>query len=140
VSTYPPATREDHDTFCTTEKWDLVRGATGKPVTHHRTYELPLHDGRILRTRISRPINGSEYGKSLWSHILRNQLEVSARVFFDCAHGGILPDRGVPVAPEGALPLYILRELIDRVGLTPEEASGFSLQEAEKRIARHWLA
>lgn len=138
MSKHPPATREDHDAFCATEVWDLVRGATGKPVTHHRTYELSLPDGRILRTRISRPINTSEYGKSMWSHILKTQLEVSVPVFRNCVNNAVLPNRGVTVAPEGALPLYLLRELIDRFGISPEEASRLTVQEAEKRVARHW--
>ena len=55
MSKHPRATREDHDDFCTTEGWILVRGATGKPVQHHRTYELALPDGSILRSRPTTP-------------------------------------------------------------------------------------
>lgn len=54
---HPTPTRQDHDEFCANEKWELVRGSRGKPVTHHKTYELTLWDSRILRTRISRPLS-----------------------------------------------------------------------------------
>ena len=38
-------------------------------------YELTLPDGRVLLTRISHPVNRETYGPSIWSHILREQLE-----------------------------------------------------------------
>ena len=118
----PVATREDHDDFCTNEKWTLVRGASGKPVRHHRTYELVLWDGRILRTRISRPVDRTEYAASMWSHILREQLDVTADVFWECAREGVLPDRGGPAAvtPLKSVPLYLVREL-SRLGVSESE-------------------
>jgi len=119
---HPVPTREDHDDFCTTEKWRLVRGSTGKPVAHHKTYELTLWDGRILRTRISRPVNRTDYSARMWSHILREQLDVTADVFWACARDGVLPDRGAPetAAPRKAVPLYLVREL-GRLGVAEEE-------------------
>lgn len=119
---YPPADCESHDAFCVTEAWVLVRGATGKPVTHHRTYELTLWDGRVLRTRISRPINSSEYGPHLWSHILK-QLEVTQEEFWNCVNDGQLPARGFEPkpAPAQSIPLFLLRELIN-LGVSEKEA------------------
>jgi hypothetical protein len=114
VSDRPPAaTREHHDTFCESEGWTLVRGATGRPVRHHRTYELTLWDRRILRTRISKPVDGSTYSRSMWAHILREQLEVSADDFWACVRRGLLPDRGAPIraVPANAVPLYLVRAL-----------------------------
>jgi len=110
---HPPATREDHDQFCVTEQWALVRGASGKPVKHHRTYELPLWDGRILRTRISKPIDKSDYAPSMWAHILREQLQVAAAVFWACVNDGTVPDRGKPkpVDIKKAVPLHLREEL-----------------------------
>lgn len=115
---YPVATREDHDDFCVNEKWELVRGAQGKPVKHHRTYELTLWDGRILRTRISRPVDRTGYAASMWAHILREQLEVTADAFWRCARDGVKPDRGGPEAPapRKSVPLYLVRELT-RLGI-----------------------
>src|SRR4051794_41203434 len=60
------ATRDDHQRFCAVEGWVQVRNARGKPVRHHETYELSLFDGRILRTRISRPVNRTTYGPAMF--------------------------------------------------------------------------
>lgn len=119
---HPTPTGEDHDDFCTNEKWNLVRGSTGKPVTHHQTYELTLWDSRILRTRISRPVDRTDYSARMWSHILREQLEVTADVFWSCARDGVLPDRGAPevLPPRKTVPLYLVREL-SRLGVAEEE-------------------
>ncbi|NQW90945.1 hypothetical protein EDF31_102294 [Curtobacterium sp. PhB142] len=112
---HPAPNREHHDTFCTTERWTLVRGATGQPVRHHRTYELVLWDARVLRTRISKPVDRSTYGARMWAHVLRHQLQVDAPAFWRCVDDGTLPDRGSPVhpAPANALPLYLVRALHD---------------------------
>lgn len=119
---HPVPTREDHDDFCTVEQWRLVRGSTGKPVRHHKTFELELWDGRILRTRISRPVDRTDYSARMWSHILREQLDVTADEFWACARDGILPDRGAPeeVATRKAVPLYLVREL-SRLGVAEED-------------------
>ena len=45
---------------------------------HHRTYELSLWDTRVLRARESKPVDKTTYQPSMWSHILRQQLEVTA--------------------------------------------------------------
>lgn len=113
---HPPATREVHDQFCENEEWTLVRGATGKPVTHHRTYELVLWDGRILRTRISRPVDKTEYAASMWSHILRYQLELAAEAFWACAMSSVRPDRGEPQSLDmkKAIPLFLREALRER--------------------------
>ncbi len=118
----PVSTREDHDRFCEIEGWRLVRGAKGRPVRHHRTYELTLWDGRILRTRISRPVDRTEYSASMWAHILRNQLEVTAADFWACVRDKTLPDRGRAPASfaKKAIPLYLLRALRD-LGVAEEE-------------------
>lgn len=71
----------------------MVRDARGRPTQHHVTYTLPLWDGRVLRTRISRPADGTTYGASLWKHILADQLEVSEQGFWACVTDGIPPDR-----------------------------------------------
>ena len=135
-NTYPPADRESHDAFCRTEGWTLVRGATGKPVSHHRTYEITLWDGRVLRTRISRPINTSEYGPHMWSHILKQQLEVTQEEFWNCVRDKTLPDRGFEplTAPPQSLPLFLLRELM-RLGVSEQDALSYTPAEAARKRA-----
>ena len=138
VSKYPAPTREHHDAFCQNEGWQLVRGAKGQPVTHHRTYELPLENGQILRTRISKPVNGSTYGKDVWAHVLREQLCVSAQEFWECVQNDARPARGEPVNTVETLPLYLINILIKEVGLEPTEAGSLSLTEAQGLIKKFW--
>ncbi|GAA3929414.1 cytotoxic translational repressor of toxin-antitoxin stability system [Microbacterium soli] len=134
---HPVATREDHDDFCLHEEWALVRGAHGQPVRHHRTYELPLWDGRILRTRISRPIDRTGYAASMWSHILREQLEVSADAFWFCVRKHIRPERGEPkpTPPRKSVPLHLVREL-SRLGIPETEILELDAAEAAQRHAQ----
>ncbi|MEV8250890.1 cytotoxic translational repressor of toxin-antitoxin stability system [Microbacterium sp. NPDC076768] len=133
---HPTPTRQNHDEFCANEKWELVRGSTGKPVTPHKTYELTLWDSRILRTRISRPVNGTDYSARMWSHILREQLEVSSSEFWSCAGDGVLPDRGAPkvVAPRKTVPLHLVR-LLSRLGVPEDEILALDAASAAQLYA-----
>ena len=106
---------------------------------HHETFELTLDDGSILRTRISRPVDRTTYAPSMWAHILRDQLEVTADVFWACVSNGILPARSAPAAPNPkALPLHLLNELVTRVGMTPDAAAALTLAEANAALAEYW--
>ncbi|MDP3209330.1 MAG: cytotoxic translational repressor of toxin-antitoxin stability system [Rhodoglobus sp.] len=140
MSSFPAPDRERHDDFCVIERWELVRGSTGKPVQHHRTYELVVPSGEILRTRISKPVDRTTYSASMWSAILRDQLKVTNAEFWDCVQNKSLPDRGgtVAVSNPRALPLHLLNELIERLGMAPEEAIELTLDEALQHIARYW--
>jgi hypothetical protein len=136
--TWPQPTRQDHDKFCGVEGWTQVRDARGRTGTHHVTYELHLPDGGVLRTRISHPPDRTTYGSSLWSHILRDQLCISAEEFWACVHDGIKPDRGGPAAPLEALPADLVHLLITRVGLAEREVAAMSKGDAVERLNRYW--
>jgi hypothetical protein len=116
-----------------------VRDAQGRAGTHHVTYELRLHDGRILRTRISHPPYRSTYGKSIWAHILRDQLEVSPAEFWACVQDKKVPDRGQPQIPAEALPADLVHLLITRLGLDDAEIGGMTKAEAVSRIQEYWI-
>lgn len=136
--TWPQPTRKDHDTFCRVEEWRPVRDARGRTGTHHVTYELDLPDGRILRTRISHPVDRSNYGQSMWRHILRDQLKVHEAGFWACVHDGDKPHRGVPEPPAEALSADLVHLLISRVGLAETEVATMSKQDAVARLQRYW--
>jgi hypothetical protein len=137
--TFPAPTRADHQAFCANEGWEQVRNARGKTSSHHAvTFELQLHDGRILRTRISHPPDGSTYGQSMWSHILRDQLAVTEDEFWACARGGVKPDRGQPAAPPEALPADLVHLLVARLRLTREEIAEMTREEAIARMQKYW--
>ncbi|MGI5282564.1 cytotoxic translational repressor of toxin-antitoxin stability system [Nonomuraea polychroma] len=136
--TWPQPTREDHDRFCQLEGWRPVRNARGRTGTHHVTYELNLPDGQILRTRISHPVDRSAYGRSIWGHILRDQLQVDEATFWACAKDGALPDRGAPTPPSNALPADLVHLLISRVGLDEAEVAAMSKEDAVARLQKYW--
>ncbi len=136
--TWPQPTRKDHDTFCRVEEWRPVRDARGRTGTHHVTYELALPDGRILRTRISHPVDRSSYGRGMWNHILRDQLHVEESDFWRCVKDGIKPDRGVPATPAEALPADLVHLLISRVGLDEVQIAAMSKDEAVARVQEYW--
>lgn len=130
---WPQGDRAVHQ-FVVTEGWDEVES------THHDTYELALPDGDVLRTRISRPPSRKHtYGRCMWAHILRDQLDVIAAEFWACIDDGQLPDRGTDdTAPAEAIPVDVARLLVDRVGLTAPQVKGMSADEAIGRLDRFW--
>lgn len=138
--TWPPATRKDHETFCQVEEWHRVRDARGRTGIHHVTYELDLVDGRILRTRVSHPVDRTDYGPGMWKHILRDQLDVAESAFWACVRDGVKPARGTPEPPAGALPADLVYMLISRAGLAESEVAGMTKDEAVARLQRHWTA
>ncbi|MDQ1648691.1 MAG: hypothetical protein QOG60_748 [Frankiaceae bacterium] len=135
-----PASRREHKRFCDIEGWHTVRNACRKEVRHHLTYELPLSDGRVLRTRISRPQNNDSYGPSLWRAILRDQLEVTGAAFWDCLEHHVLPPRpGREVLPTATgLPASLVHQLKTSLGLADAEIAAMSKEEAVARMATYW--
>lgn len=136
--TWPEPTREKHERFCKIEEWDRVRDARGRTGTHHVTYELGLPDGRILRTRISHPVDRTGYGPAIWAHILRDQLDVGADVFWRCVLEGVLPDRGAVRSPRAGVPADLVHMLIHKVGLADEVVAAMTKEEAVDRMRRYW--
>ncbi|MCF4139489.1 cytotoxic translational repressor of toxin-antitoxin stability system [Streptomyces sp. Tue 6430] len=136
--TWPQPDRENHDRFCRVEKWLRVRDTRGRTGTHHVTYELTLHDGRILRTRISHPVDRTTYGAAMWRHILRDQLDVTEDEFWACAQQGEPPDRGAPGPPRETLPADLVYLLIHRVGVGEDVVAGMTRDEAVARLQKYW--
>lgn len=136
--TWPKPTRADLQKFCINEGWREVRSARGSAGTHHVTYELALPDGRILRTRVSRPPDRSTLGAAVWQHVLRDQLDVSESAFWRCVKDGAKPDRGAAEAPKEAISADIAYLLVHRVGLSETELAQLTKDEAIARLNRYW--
>lgn len=132
--------RDDHEKFCVTELWDLVVNARGKPVRHHATYRLILADGRILRTRISRPVDRTTYSASIWNHILQDQLLVGDDEFWACVEDGVLPVRGTASVPEWALPLALVWQLTHAAGIDEEVVARMTKEQAVQAINDYWMS
>lgn len=132
--------RDDHEKFCLTEGWELVTNARGKPVRHHATYRLSLQDGRILRTRISRPVDRTTYSSSIWNHILQDQLEVGEDEFWACVDDGTLPARGMAAPPASAIPLALVWQLTRTVGMDEREVARMTKEQAVQAINDYWMS
>lgn len=118
-----------------------MRIAQGRAVRHHITYKLPVADGRILRTRISRPANNQTYGPALWSAILGpHQLDVTEDEFWACVEDGTKPIRPglLPTAPAEALPADLVYQLLHTVKLTEQEVAALTRQQAIDRMTEFW--
>lgn len=135
---HPHPTSDDHERFCHVEGWSRVRDSRGRTGTHHVTYELGLPDGRILRTRASRPVDRTGYGRSMWSHILRDQLEVDEHTFWECVRDRVPPDRGGPRARPDALPADLVHLLVTKAGVDESEIVGMTKEEAVALMQRYW--
>lgn len=135
---WPAPSRKAHNTFCLNEGWEPVRGPQATDVDHHITYELPLPDDRVLRTRVSRPPNKETYGPGMWQHILRDQLQVSEDTFWACVQDKVKPNRGQPAVPPDAIPADLVYLLKSRLRLSDTEIRAMSRVEAIERLTRHW--
>jgi hypothetical protein len=135
-----PGSRADHYRFCRIEGWEEVRNSRGQEVRHHITLELELADGRIPRTRISRPANNTTYGPRLWSTILKEQLAISEDEFWACVDDKQLPDRGSAGSQLSAraLPAQLVFQLLHDVGLPEEQVAQMTLEEATAMMVEHW--
>jgi hypothetical protein len=133
-----PATRTDHQRFCVTEGWTERKRATGQRGTHHVNYEFALPDGRILYTRISHPVDRTDYGPSIWSHILRDQLAVTAGEFWACVEDKVLPDRQGPKAPAETIPAGVVRALVAEAHIPEAEVRAMTKVEAVQRLAEFY--
>jgi hypothetical protein len=132
--------RRDHQRFCEIEGWAEVRNARGQPTQHHITYELVLGDGRILRTRISRPANTNVYGKGMWSHILEDQLHVTVEEFWECVDRKRAPRR-LPVWNQPSvtvLPASLAYQLVHTLQMTNDEIAALTLDDAVRLMNEHW--
>lgn len=134
----PPATRADHETFCTTEGWTERKRARGKRGSHHVNYELALPDGSVLYTRISHPVDRTDYGPSIWAHILRDQLHVTAEEFWDCVRHQVVPHRGQTPEVAEAIPLGVIRALIVEARIPEVEVHAMTKAEAIARLSEFY--
>lgn len=135
-----PIPHRAHRTFVEAEGWTKkTRAGSQKSGDHHR-YTLVLATGDVLYTRVSHGA-GAINDPNLVAAVLREQLQVSEDAFWRCVDAGELPvrPRPEPVRPEGpAVDAKLLRNLVRKVGLSPEELDGMT-QERAVRIWNDWL-
>lgn len=138
---WPAGNRKDHLAFCRIEGWTQTHAATGKQTGHHYTFELQLADGRILRTRISHPPSRSAgYGAGIWKHILKDQLDVTEEVFWNCVRHKVLPRRAEPAESRVGIPVDLFRLLTGPAGLPEREVLAMTKEQAIAAAAEYWSA
>lgn len=136
---WPAPTRRDHLKFCEVDNWVARGSATSTRGTDHLYFELALADGRILRTKISHPPGRIDYGPALWSRILKDQLEVSEEEFWNAVRDSVRPVRSQPdVQDRRGIPLGVAHKLSTLVGLSAEELSTTTPEEAIERLNAFW--
>jgi len=135
---YPAPTRADHRRFCEIEGWSARGTASRKGAGDHLRFELTLPDGRILYTRVSHPVNRQgSYGKSLWKHILKDQLDVTEAEFWACVREGVKPSRGErKPAVQDAVPVGVVIALVEEFHLVESEVRAMTRSEAIARLAK----
>ncbi|MGW4846684.1 cytotoxic translational repressor of toxin-antitoxin stability system [Nocardia brasiliensis] len=141
MTQHPPGTKKAHESFCQNDDWTVVRNAKGGVVGHHSTWELSLPDGRVLRTRISRPADNTDYGPKMWCQILKEQLEVTEAQFWACVNDRIRPARmsgAVAIPAKEPIPLGVVEKLMRLMHLTPEEIEAMTKDDAVARLNRFW--
>ena len=136
--TWPPPTRADLDWFCAVEGWRPVRDVVGRTGVRRVIYELALPTGSMLRTRLSHPVDRSEYGPRLWEHILQDELQVSEEEFWACVKDGTVPSRGTPATDADSLPAQLVSLLIHTVGLSDDEVAAMTKEQAVARLDEFW--
>lgn len=122
--------------FCEIDGWEEV--TKGRRAPDHTRYRKILDDGRILRTKVSHG-RGSIEDPSLWKRIWRDQLGLENEGQFwealstrkPVARGPSRP--GPPAGP--SKPGWLVNSLIFVVGLSDEEVSAMSEEDAHRR----WL-
>lgn len=87
---------------------------------------------------MSHPPDRSAYGPALWSHILRDQLDVSESAFWSAVQDRVLPPRTVTTPAGETLPAELVVLLINRVGMTRGQLVTMSKAEAIERLNRYW--
>lgn len=134
-------TRADHDAFCRADEWKPKRDARGRAgAGDHVRYRLELPDGRVLNTKISRPVDTTMYGEDLWRTILREQLQVTEEQFWTCVSAGTRPDRSLITQQEPvgqSIPANVVQAL--RVnGVSDSEIAALGRDGAIKRAQEIW--
>lgn len=101
-------------------------------------YELELPDGRVLRTRISHPVDRTDYGPALWAHILRDQLDVDDPTFWRCVDEKVVPERSLEPETEAAIPAAVVRTLVNEARVPEGAVRAMTKAQAVARLAEFY--
>lgn len=125
------ATFDDLRTYLEHDGWDeepnLVRGR--RRTRDHRRYRKVLADGRVLRTKVSHATR-DEIGRSLFTHILHDQLEVTEERFWAVIAGTATLDDEPSAPSTPTVPGWLVLRLIMTAGRSESEVAAMTPDEA----------
>jgi hypothetical protein len=130
----------DVENFLGADGWTQTRpGQRGGRRQSHIFYEKLLPDGRVLQTHISHD-RGATISAGRFGSILREQLEVSRREFWDAIRSGNPVARPVPVDEEKPPEheAWVIRVLVENLHMTAEEIEGLSVEEGQALVHKYW--
>jgi len=117
--------------FCQVDGWVDLTQEAGRKRRHHLRFAKVLADGRTLYTRISLG-SGSIEDHALFTHILRDQLEITEEQFWAAVDQGVPPTRpGSRQAerPPGAYLEYGLVKGLLQAGYTQQQIATMGKDE-----------
>jgi hypothetical protein len=122
------------------EGWEDSDKASGKKTGDHHRYVFTTPTGERLFTKVSHG-RGQIHDRGLFEHILREQLCIDEDQFWAAIDRGVQPTRPspTPANPEGALEAKLVRNLLTKVKVTPDQLVGMTREEAIKRW-QEWLS
>jgi len=132
-------TNKELKRFVEVEGWENKDQKTHKKTGDHFRYVFTTPTGERLFTRVSHG-SGQIGNPDLFASILRDQLCIDEEQFWSAVDKGVRPTRLSPAQAKhvDALDAKLARNLINKVGLKPEELIGMSAQRAQK-IWQEWL-
>ena len=125
--------------FVQVEGWEDKDKKSGKKKGDHHLYVFTTPTGERLYTRISHG-KGQIHDPNLFEHILRNQLGIDGIQFWAAVNNGVKPIRQSPTSMQtsGALDAKLVRNLITKVKVKPNQLEGMTQQEAIS-LWQEWL-
>jgi hypothetical protein len=128
------ATWGDLARFFVADRWREVRR------TGDIRSEKESPDGELLRSKRPSGKTDETIGPDLFREILRLQLRVSVRAFWQCVDSGLPVDRpSRPLPDRGpSLPAWLGAALERELGLRAKDLIGMTEEEARNRLLEHW--
>jgi len=125
--------------FVEVEGWEDKDEVSQKKKGDHHQYVFVIPTGEILYTRISYG-NEQIHSLDLFKHILREQLKIDERQFWDAVDKGIKPKRPTPTTTpqHQGIDAKLARNLIAKVGMSQKDLANITQTEAVG-IWNKWL-
>ena len=125
-----PSWREIEE-FCRIDGWTVRE-------TDHRFFQKVLPSREVLETPTSFA-SGRAMSQGRFGAILRTQLKVTRKQFWETLQSRRPVERPAPVEPAGPKhKLYVVQVLTRDLGMSEDEIARLTVEEAERLVHEHW--